>query len=97
MTSTHSANLASYQGSVLGWDEDGSINVDSISLEGDQGQVVLEGMTNVTICCPDQPTPVLTIQTPSQLPTQNDPPTMEQTLSSEPVVPKDAMPGMMIM
>ena len=58
MASIYSANLASYQGSVLGWDDDGSINVDSISLEGDQDQVVLEGMTNVTIRHPDQPTPV---------------------------------------
>ena len=61
MASIYSANLASYQGSVLGWDDDGSINVDSISLGEDQGQVVLEGMTNVTIHHPDQPTPVLMI------------------------------------
>ena len=97
MTLRYSANLVSYEGSVLGWDEDASINLDSISLEGDQGQVVLEGMTNITTHHPDQPTPVLTIQTPSQLPTQNDPPNMEQTLSSEPDVPKDAMPSMIKM
>ena len=65
MVSVHSANLASYQGSVLGWDEDDSINIDSTSLGGDQGQVVLEGMTNVTTNHPDQSTPDLMIQTPS--------------------------------